>query len=112
MDVGAVIGHVGAAVERPVGEEAQVAGVAELLPFRVDPQAGGEELGLEGLRPGAVRQPLLGRLGGEAADEALDGRHGAQTSISNVTGPSLTSATSMCAPKVPRAAPRAAQTRS
>ena len=68
--------HVGAAVPGAVREPAQLAGLAELLALGVDPQARGEELGVQRLGPGAVRQRLLGRLGGEAADEAIDGRHG------------------------------------
>ena len=112
MLVGAVTGMYVRPFHVRSGKKRRLAGVAQLLALRVDPQACGEELGLEGLRPCAVRQPLLGRLGGEAADEALDGRHAAQTSSSNVTGPSLTSATSMWAPKRPRAAPSCSQTRS
>ena len=88
----------------------------EVLPLGVDAQAGGEELGLQGLRPGAVRQGLLRRFGGEAADEAFDGRHRGgslrQTSSSSVTGPSLTSSTAIVAPKRPRAAPRRSAKRS
>ena len=43
---------------------------------RLSPTTFALELGVQRLGPGAVRQRLLGRFGGEAADEAFDRRHG------------------------------------
>ena len=99
-------GHVGAARPGAVGVVGQLPGLAEVLALGVDLQAGGEELGLEGLGPAAVGQRALRRLGGEAADESVFRRHHG-TSSSNVTGPSLTSSTSMCAPNDAAAGPGA-----
>ena len=83
---------------------------------RVDPQARGEQLLLQALGPAAVGQELLRGLGGEAGDDADLGRHdGAayeDSSSSSVTGPSLTSSTSMCAPNRPPCAPSRARKRS
>ena len=83
--------HVGAAAPGPVGEVAQLARLAEVLALAVDAQAGGR-----GTRPGgsgprrrAAASP--GGLGGEAADEAFDGRHRGGSLVTSragaVTGP-------------------------
>jgi hypothetical protein len=66
---------VGAPVPRAVGVPGDVAGLAEVLALGLHFQAGGEELPREPLRPAAVGQALLRGLGGEAADEAVGGRH-------------------------------------
>ena len=112
----AVAGHVRAARARAVGEPRDLARLAEVLALAVDAQAGGQELGLQGLGPAAVGQALLRRLGGEADDESGLGRHEARAgysiSSSSVTGPSLTSSTSMWAPKTPPCAPRRSRKRS
>ena len=63
-------------VPGPVRVPDDVPGLAEILALVVDPQAGPEELDAQAIGPAAVGQALLGRLGGEAADEAVDGRHG------------------------------------
>ena len=68
-------GDVGAPRPGAVGVVGQLAGLAEILALGVDLQAGGHELGLEGLGPAAVGQRALRRLGGEAADESLFRRH-------------------------------------
>src|SRR4051794_32660699 len=63
----------GAPVPGAVGIEQDVAGVPDVL----EVGGGGEELVAQAVRPAAVGQQLLRRLGGEAGDDALLGRHGA-----------------------------------
>ena len=66
----------------------------------------------------AQRPEAIGSCGGSAAKRQMKrssgGIGGADygTSSSSVTGPSLTSSTSMCAPNTPRRAPRRSQKRS
>ena len=74
-------GDVGAARPGAVGEPVDLAGGAELgvVPLGLDAQAGGEELGLQGL---LRRQPALRRLGGEAAD-----RHAAPRDLEQHASP-------------------------
>src|SRR4051794_14688837 len=73
-------GHERPPVPRAVGVPDDVAGLAELLALGVDAQALREELLLQALGPAAVGQQVLGRLGGEAGDDAVFGRHGANRS--------------------------------
>ena len=69
-----------------VGVPDELAGLAEVLALGVDAQAGGEELLLEALGPAAVGQQVLRRLGGEAGDEAVFGRHRAGTVVERAAG--------------------------
>src|SRR5207302_5111108 len=46
-----------------------------ILPLGVERAAGGEKLPGQSIGPAAVRQSFLGRLGGEADDEAVGGGH-------------------------------------
>ncbi len=122
VELEAVRGAGDAGHERPpvpgaVGEPEDLADLAQHLTLVLDAQAGGEELLLERLRPAAVGQQVLRGLGGEAGDEAVFHGHGCEpyaegASSMSVTGPSLTSSTSMSAPNVPRAAPRRSANRS
>src|SRR5205807_1541704 len=51
-----------------IGEPGDVARLAEVLALGVDLKAGRPEVTRQGVRPAAVGERLLGRLGGEAYD--------------------------------------------
>ena len=68
-------GHERPPVPRAVRVPGHLVGLAQVLALAVDPQAGGQELAGQRLRPAAVGQEVLRRLGGEAGDEAILGWH-------------------------------------
>ena len=92
-----------------------LAGLAELLALGVDAQAGGEELGLQRVRPAAVGQRLLRRLGGEAGDEAVSGGigRGSLRELEQQRHRAVVDELDLhIAPNTPRCAPRRSQKRS